>query len=767
MQAVLEALPGYAALVTEKGETLAASARWNAEVGGLDRLATPGGAPLLDALRQGEAEGQTSVPTLDGAFAARWKARPYLNGDGRAWVVGIEGMPERDGRFRGLFNTMFEFMGLMTPDGTLLEANEAALRFGGLARADVVGRKIWEAYWFGVSPALQDEIRADVARAAGGQFVRREVVVWGAGEAPTPIDFSILPIRNAQGEVTHLIPEGRDISDLHQTREKLRAESAVAARYNTYLRRLYHISTTAYPTLDALLRDVLEIGCEVLGLPVGAVNTFRGESCRYQAVVPAGAPIHAGQEVPSAHTLCHYVWQRRATVALPDLDAAPDTHTHFAYREQGVRAYLGVPLYVDDELYGALFFAGLEAHAPFEAPEVELVEMMARRLERALERARADASLAEARQLLIHAQRMAGVGSWRWNATTGTIEWSDEVYRIFGLPPGSAVGMDAYQRRLHPDDRADLQALIARALEKGEGYSVQHRVVWPDEQVRHVHSIAEVRRDEAGHVLLTGTVQDVTDRVLAEQALARTNQALEQRNRELQDFAYVASHDLQEPLRKIRAFADLLQRDYAPRLEGDGLHYLGRIDHAAERMARLISDLLTFSRVATRVQPFSRVALQTVAEEVLFDLEIALKEAGGRVELHDLPPLEADPMQMRQLLQNLIGNAIKFRDPDRPVRVDVRGRVRPGPDGPAVLIEVEDNGIGFDEKYLDRIFTPFQRLHAQHEYAGTGMGLAICRRIVERHQGQITARSQPGAGTTFIVTLPCQASPSAELSIHP
>ena len=175
---------------------------------------------------------------------------------------------------------------------------------------------------------------------------------------------------------------------------------------------------------------------------------------------------------------------------------------------------------------------------------------------------------------------------------------------------------------------------------------------------------------------------------------------------------------------------------------------------AAERMSILIEDLLAFSRVSSRAQPFARVNLNTVIREVLSDLETRIKSSGGRVEVGDLPELEADPTQMRQLLQNLISNALKFRQPDRPAAVQVRaGAAEDTPPGTCRVL-VEDQGIGFDEKYSGRIFTIFQRLHGRHEYEGTGIGLAICRKIVERHHGSITARSAPGQGATFVVTLP-------------
>jgi light-regulated signal transduction histidine kinase (bacteriophytochrome) len=245
--------------------------------------------------------------------------------------------------------------------------------------------------------------------------------------------------------------------------------------------------------------------------------------------------------------------------------------------------------------------------------------------------------------------------------------------------------------------------------------------------------------------------KELTRRQRAEIQTQTLNQELARSNRELQDFAYVASHDLQEPLRKIQAFGDRLKTKYGPALTDEGRDYLDRMQKSAHRMHTLINDLLAYSRVATKGQPFTPVDLNQVARDVLSDLEVRAQQSGGQVEMGELPVIEADPLQMRQLLQNLIGNALKFYRPEQAPVVRVTAETV---DDGFCQIAVADNGIGFDEKYLDRIFTPFQRLHGRNEYEGTGMGLAVCRRIAERHGGAITAQSIPGQGTTFLVTLP-------------
>lgn len=277
----------------------------------------------------------------------------------------------------------------------------------------------------------------------------------------------------------------------------------------------------------------------------------------------------------------------------------------------------------------------------------------------------------------------------------------------------------------------------------------------------YVDSAAYGPKDVELLMSVAGQIAITIQRERAQERLEKTAAMLSQSNRELQDFASVASHDLQEPLRKIQAFGDRLRRKCEAQLSDDGNDYLERMLNAAHRMQTLINDLLTFSRVTTKAQPFSKVDLAVVAREVLSDLEVRIEQSGGTIELSELPVIDADPLQMRQLLQNLIANALKFRKSDEPPVVKIFAQSHSPHADRATLassgvwqISVEDNGIGFDEKYLDRIFTVFQRLHGRNAYEGTGVGLAVCRRIVERHSGSITARSQLGRGTTFIVKLP-------------
>ena len=257
-------------------------------------------------------------------------------------------------------------------------------------------------------------------------------------------------------------------------------------------------------------------------------------------------------------------------------------------------------------------------------------------------------------------------------------------------------------------------------------------------------------------------IYNLTEHKKAEEELQKFAGQLELRNKELQDFAYIASHDLQEPLRKITTFGGRLKVQAGDTLGEKERDYLERMVNASTRMQTLIDGLLSYSRVSTQELPFETVNLSEIAQEVLSDLEVRIEQVKGKVEIENLPTVQADPLQMRQLIQNLIGNALKFHKKDNAPIVKVYSRDagypqnsdNRGQPGKIWEIIVQDNGIGFEEKYIDRIFGVFQRLHQHSEYEGSGIGLAICLKIAQRHGGTITAKSTPGVGSTFIFTLP-------------
>jgi len=271
----------------------------------------------------------------------------------------------------------------------------------------------------------------------------------------------------------------------------------------------------------------------------------------------------------------------------------------------------------------------------------------------------------------------------------------------------------------------------------------------------HVRMDASYKKEE--HDSWRLTLVDITQIREAEQELGLLNRRLREQVKDLQDFAYIASHDLQEPLRKVASFAEMLVFRHSGSLNEQGLDYLERIQSAAKRMRQLINGLLEYSRVGSKALPFGPVELEEVLKDVLVTLEFKIEKTKAKVEVEKLPRIEADPLQMEQLFQNLIGNALKFAGPAKAplVRIFCQEAVEENSSDSLYRIYVEDNGIGFKNDHVAKIFQPFERLHGRGAgYEGVGMGLAICKKIVERHGGNITARGTPGEGATFEITLP-------------
>ena len=304
---------------------------------------------------------------------------------------------------------------------------------------------------------------------------------------------------------------------------------------------------------------------------------------------------------------------------------------------------------------------------------------------------------------------------------------------------------------------------LARLVREGTARDVEMTLrTRSGERVPVVFNGSVIRNDEGQLVAIGGLARDMRERKRAEEELERTVAELARSNRELEQFAYVASHDLQEPVRMVSSYVQLLERRYKGRLDADADDFIAYAVDGANRMQKMIKDLLAYSRVGTRGEPFEPTDCEAVLDQTLANLKVAIEESGAVVTHDPLPTVMADVTQLTQLFQNLIGNAIKFRgeEPprvhvstksiaDRRLQIAEQAEIKTG-----WVFSVRDNGIGIDPQQADRLFLIFQRLHTRAEYPGTGIGLAICKKIVERHGGRIWAESQPEEGSTFYFTIP-------------
>ena len=419
-----------------------------------------------------------------------------------------------------------------------------------------------------------------------------------------------------------------------------------------------------------------------------------------------------------------------------------------------------IPLHSRGQVIGA-FSAQSKQVAAFSDLDVTALRILADQLANAIENARLFAeqrrSEEKYRTLLDNIEE----GYYELDMDGRYTFVNDAMAYLIDAPRNKILGA-YFQHFIDPEYVEKVKQAYKAAYQLGGAvHGIEYKVRSKEGLGRYVETSALLSRSAMGEMAgLRGIVRDISARKQAEQYQIE-RKVLERSNKELERFASVASHDLQEPLRKIQTLGDRLMTESGDALNKEGRSYLERMLNAANRSQTLIDDLLSLSRVATEGQPFIRVNLTKVAKEVLDDLEERMEQTGGKVEIDELPTIEADPAQMRQLLQNLIVNGLKFHQPEQKPHIKVFCRIfenkrRTLTAGASDLCQilVKDNGIGFDEKYLDRIFQPFQRLHSSQEYEGTGIGLSVCRRIAERHGGEISAKSQPGRGSTFIVTLP-------------
>jgi PAS domain S-box-containing protein len=366
------------------------------------------------------------------------------------------------------------------------------------------------------------------------------------------------------------------------------------------------------------------------------------------------------------------------------------------------------------------------------------------------ERRREEERLRRSEALMIDTQGVAQIGIWEWDITQPHAIWSPGLYVIYGLTPESYTpSYEEYLKRVHPEDRQRVMDATNKVFHQHEPYSHDERIYRADGTIRYLHTWAFPVLDPDGTLLrLMGVCQDITDRKLAENAVAENAADLARSNAELERFAYAASHDLQEPLRSIASFVQLLERRYRGKLDADADEAIHFAVEGVKRMKALIDDTLEYSRVRNRDIVPTAFPLAEAVRRAVAALKASIDESGAAIHVGELPGVRAEPALVTSLVQNLVANAIKFRGgggPGGPVEA------RP-PEGAMAHVVVRDNGAGVPEAQRERVFEMFQRLDP--DKPGTGIGLPICRKVVERHGGRIWIEGPAGGGTEVHFTLP-------------
>lgn len=615
--------------------------------------------------------------------------------------------------------------------------------FSGLAALDVLNRTGLDLPFLIVSGKIGEDVAIETMKAGAHDYIMKE-------------------------NLKRLVPAvERELQDAEVRRERKQAQEAL--EFSHFLLQLANRHTAMAPLLEEFIEEIKKFsGCTALGIrllddegkiPYEASTGFTQEFYKQEFYkLESPLSLHADRcmciNVVSGtdpalpfYTRGGSFYMNGTTRFLATVSEEIKGETRNACNEFGYESVALIPIRMGEQIIGVLHLADpREDMVPLR--KVKILEEVALQLGTAIQRIRAQ----EGRRKALDAVK---VERQRLNDVLETLP----AYVALLTPDYHMSFANRFFRERFGEShgRRCFEFLFGRKepCKICETYTVlktmsPHRWEWngPDGRYYDIYDFPFTDTDGATLILELGI--DITERKQAQEELKAHTARLEVLNEELRDFAFVAAHDLREPLRKIMTFGDLLDYRHGSSLGEAGKDLLERMIKSSQRMSDLLQALLVYSRISSRPNPFEPTDLVQVAREAISDLELAIEQAGGRVEVGELTTVKVDPSQVRQLIQNLIGNAIKYcRKNEKPV-VKVYGKI----EDRTYRIFVEDNGIGFDEEYLNRIFRPFQRLHGRSEYEGTGMGLAICRKIAERHGGTITARSTPGQGSTFIVTLP-------------
>lgn len=667
-------------------------------------------------------------------------------------------------RFRSLFYEHPDAVCAMDLDGRFVDYNGGFYASTGISPVDVIGQMFDER----IAPENRQMAREHFNAAAKGEAQTYE----SSGITPDGerFDFRVtnLPIM-VEGKITGVFGIAHDISALRR-RERELAEALARAQENSrQLRRLSQVAmvinqqvgqdTNLEHELVDLLRDTIGVHQATLSLVQGdgvardidvASLSDKYAQWKNRAIAFDNKEIYALLSNTNGSLRLS-----QSELAMHPLGSGSDSET--AMRPP-MRDLLAVPLLRGDGTHIGMLQLSEKLEGDFTEDDELIAVQFAGMASTAIERNRLIERLRERDRFFEMSLEIFVI----FNPATKKWTQVNPVFaQLTGFSQEELCAVE-FLNFLHADDRSSAEER-SRLLRMGQGVanSYINRYVCRDGSLRWIEWVSVP--SPGGLVYAVG--RDITERRKSEIALQKTLTDLNNRNRELQDFAFVASHDLQEPLRKIRAFSDRLTTRYHDTMEVQALDYLDRMNKAATRMQVLIDDLLAYSRVATRVKAFTQVNLAQVCTEVLSDLDARIESTQAQIFVDPLPTIAADATQMQQLFQNLLANALKFHSVTRRPEINITCTAIMLGQEPGFRIEFSDNGIGFELKYAERIFTAFQRLHSRAEYEGTGIGLAIVRRIVERHHGSIEAFSEPDVGTRFVICIP--HAPHVDGLVHP
>ncbi len=555
-----------------------------------------------------------------------------------------------------------------------------------------------------------------------------------------------------------LLATAHDITPQKHHEEILQRSTETLSKLAESLRELHKLSTTSFKSYQELFLAYLKAGCGFFQMPTGIISKIEGEVYTIEAVESDMTSLAVGDTFALNNTYCQSVVEQQKTVILAHVGQMPHMRSHPVYQNLRLESYLSAPVYVNGRLFGTLNFSSqLPRPQHFASYEVETLELMAESLGRFLTVQQAEqeeqkmfAALHQSEEMFRSLFESATVGIVIINED-GQIKLSNNALeRLFGYRHGELleqsieVLLPLANRRAHVKERRRFFASPRlRPMGTGLALSGQHQ---NGSQFPVEVSLGTIQIH--GETLAMGFVADVSRQVQAEETLQQQTKDLARSNEELRKFAYAISHDLRAPLRALYTYSQFLQEDYGDVIDEDGQEYIKGIAESAQHMEALVVGLLEYGRIGRDSKTLSWVSLQDLLVKLIKQLNLR-----QLAELHvpaELPVIQAQPFRLEQIFNNLLTNAVKYRRPDVPPVITIACEERNN----YWELSVIDNGIGIDEKYHQKIFGIFQRLHTNTEYEGTGIGLAIVQKAVEDQGGAIWLTSQPGLGSTFTFTIP-------------
>ena len=691
-----------------------------------------------------------------------------------------EALRESKEEFRELFDDAPVAYHELDMEGAVRRVNRAECALLGYEASEMLGRPIWDFIAGAEVEASRELFRRKLSAGQKLEPHSRRYVRRDGAERWIEIHDTL--VRDATGKTSGMRTILLDITGRKQAEERI-AQVLQRQRGVGQLRQ----SLLGPAPLEAKLRKVTD----------AIVHLFDADFCRIWLTRPGDlcerdcphSEVHEGPPVCQHRERCLYLMtssgrythidgpgHRRVPFGCigriasgedskfltNDVQNDPNVPNHAWARELGLVSFAGYQLRTPGEESAGVL--ALFAKHPILPDEDAMLEGLGSTVALVVKQAAGEEALRAEEQTLSESQRIAHVGSWKWELPleTAVCAWTPESYRIFGVSQDTFVpSAEAFLSLIHADDRAAMQAWIGACLSGEEPPDLEFRVCLRDGGVRYILGRGHLERDaENKPIRMTGIAQDITERRRMMEALKLHAEKLARSNEELERFAYVASHDLQEPLRMVASFTQLLAKRYSGQLDETADRYINYAVDGAKRMQQLIADLLAYSRVNNKEIDLRQTDCATVVLGAMRNLEVAIKESDAAIDWDPLPTLWVDQGQLTQLFQNLLANAIKFKRKDECPRIHVSSE----DSGEEWTISVQDNGIGIDARHAERVFQIFQRLHTRQEYPGTGIGLAVCKKVVERHGGKLWVESEPGAGSTFRFTIPKPAIPKPKIN---